>query len=304
MLNQASILIREPRAGDGDGLARSWIDAAVIMPKLDPDLLSSRSGWTCCSARNMGVAYYRRGDAGPCGSTQWRGGRLHPRILSRRSRPPPISVRNVALTRVTIDALIVQQAYWRHGIGTQPYWPPESWGRSQNAIIALLDTYSESPISIPFYEATHGLSAARRALAQIAQLTRDRPTYTDVPSISCMRLKCKALPVQFAAQHRIPADAAARPQDRWHFTISFCVDTCPDLQGGAAECWPFGRWATRLASVCSWMAGAILNARCAGARGAEARCAGVGRTPVVQTARGAERDRVLDVVPTNARRAR
>ena len=35
-----------------------------------------------------------------------------------------------------------------------------------------------------------------------------------------------------------------------------------------------------------------------------ARCAGVIRTPVVQTARGARRDRVRDVVPMNARRAR
>ena len=32
----------------------------------------------------------------------------------------------------------------------------EAWGRSQNAVIALLDTYSESPISIPFYEQRMG----------------------------------------------------------------------------------------------------------------------------------------------------
>jgi len=31
------------------------------------------------------------------------------------------------------------------------------------------------------------------------------------------------------AQQRIPADAAARPQDRWHFTIWFYADTHTNL---------------------------------------------------------------------------
>jgi GNAT superfamily N-acetyltransferase len=51
-----------------------------------------------------------------------------------------------------IDALSVQQAYWRQGIGTQLLSTAEAWGRSQQAVIAVLDTYSESPISIPCYE--------------------------------------------------------------------------------------------------------------------------------------------------------
>ena len=44
-------------------------------------------------------------------------------------------------------------------------------------------------------------------------------------------------------------------------------------------------------------------ARGAGLRRAVARCAGVIRTPVVQHAGAAERDRVRDVVPMNARYA-
>jgi len=43
--------------------------------------------------------------------------------------------------------------------------------------------------------------------------------------ISAVMLYC----AEGTAQHRIPADAAARPRDRWHFTILFCADTCTKL---------------------------------------------------------------------------
>jgi hypothetical protein len=45
------------------------------------------------------------------------------------------------------------------------------------------------------------------------------------------------------------------------------------------------------------------NARCARSRHASARCAGVVRRPVVQTARCGEGDLVLGVIPMNARYA-
>src|SRR5262245_16503420 len=38
MLSQAPILIREPRAGDGEGLAHAWIDAGRYYSQLDSDL--------------------------------------------------------------------------------------------------------------------------------------------------------------------------------------------------------------------------------------------------------------------------
>jgi len=47
--------------------------------------------------------------------------------------------------------------------------------------------------------------------------------------------RCKVLLLRFAAQQAHPADAAARPQDRWRFTISFYAYTRTDLDGGAAD---------------------------------------------------------------------
>jgi hypothetical protein len=66
---------------------------------------------------------------------------------------------------------------------------------------------------------------------------------------------------------------------------------------------PFGRWGTWSAILFREQLVGEASARGAGLRRAVARAAGVGRTPVVQTARGAECDRVRDVVPMNARRA-
>jgi hypothetical protein len=38
----------------------------------------------------------------------------------------------------------------------------EEWARSRGAVIGLLDTYIESPLSVPFYE--QGMGYSRRAL--------------------------------------------------------------------------------------------------------------------------------------------
>ncbi len=40
-------------------------------------------------------------------------------------------VRDVNLTRLFIDALVVQQAYWRHGVGRRLMGEAEKWGRSR-----------------------------------------------------------------------------------------------------------------------------------------------------------------------------
>ena len=67
---------------------------------------------------------------------------------------------------------------------------------------------------------------------------------------------------------------------------------------------PFGRWATWSAIPFSWTARRNGDRPSCRFRRAVAHGAGVGRTPVLLNARGAERDRVRDVVPMNAHRAR
>jgi GNAT superfamily N-acetyltransferase len=153
MRSDEPLHIRAPRVGDGAGLARSWIDAGRYYAELAPDLFQipqedGLAAWLEDGLLNVSaeelilVAEYAGQAVGFIHAT------LQPPLASAARQ----FVRDVAYARLSIQALVVQQAYWRHGIGTQLMSAAEHWGRSRDARIALLDTYSESPISIPFYE--------------------------------------------------------------------------------------------------------------------------------------------------------
>ncbi len=150
----ASISIRPPRAGDGESLARTWLDAAHFYANLNPELFQVPDSdglaqwceeWTVnavSSDRLLLVA----ADGGQVVG-----------FISASIQPPVKNaarqfVRDVGLTRLLINALVVRQAYWRQRIGTQLMAAAEDWGRSQGAQIALLDTYIASPVSVTFYE--------------------------------------------------------------------------------------------------------------------------------------------------------
>ncbi len=163
MLNHESLHIRAPQVGDGVGLACSWIDAATYYTQLAPDLFQvpqedGLAAWLEDGLLNVPaeelilVAEY----AGQAV------GFIHAVIQPPLESAARQFVRDVAYPRLSIPALVVQQAYWRHGIGTQLLTAAEEWGRSRGASIALLDTYSESPISLPFYEQRMGYQ--RRAI--------------------------------------------------------------------------------------------------------------------------------------------
>jgi GNAT superfamily N-acetyltransferase len=55
-----------------------------------------------------------------------------------------------------VDALIVVREHWRQGSGTALLQAAESWGRDMGAEIVRLDTYAQSPVSVPFYEQRMG----------------------------------------------------------------------------------------------------------------------------------------------------
>jgi GNAT superfamily N-acetyltransferase len=56
------------------------------------------------------------------------------------------------MPRVFVNALAVQSRHWRAGIGTKLMTAVEDWGRARRARLIVLDTYTRSPISVPFYE--------------------------------------------------------------------------------------------------------------------------------------------------------
>jgi GNAT superfamily N-acetyltransferase len=71
-------------------------------------------------------------------------------------------VREVGQLRVFVNALAVQAAYRRRGVGTRLLEAVEGWGRQQGATLISLDTFIDSPLSVPFYQRRMGYQ--RRAI--------------------------------------------------------------------------------------------------------------------------------------------
>lgn len=51
-----------------------------------------------------------------------------------------------------MDAMGVLRAHWRSGVGTALLRAAEEWAKGRGATRSGLDTYIDSPISMPFYE--------------------------------------------------------------------------------------------------------------------------------------------------------
>ena len=160
----AAVILRAPRAGDGDGLARSWLDAGADYATLNPDLfqipqadgLAQRlEEWLLSITSEEAHALVAEKDGQVVGF-----------VTAAVERPVENAagqlLRDLGRVRVVIHALIVQEAHRRQGTGTRLMEAAEEWARGRGAVIALLDTYIESSLSVPFYEQRMGYS--RRTL--------------------------------------------------------------------------------------------------------------------------------------------
>jgi GNAT superfamily N-acetyltransferase len=158
------LTIRAPHAGDGDGLARGWLDAGTYYAKLNPDLfqipeVDGLAHWleeqVLSHSTENSLTLVAEMDQQAVS------------FISATIQPPDPAaafdiVRDRGLVRLVIHALIVQEAYRHRGVGTRLMQATEEWGRSKGAVIALLETNIDSPLSVPFYEERMGYS--RRAL--------------------------------------------------------------------------------------------------------------------------------------------
>lgn len=72
-------------------------------------------------------------------------------------------------TRLVIDALVVEEPHRRRGVGTEMMHAVEAWAKARGATIASVDTYIDSPISVPFY--VHRMRYARKSLSLRKPLT-------------------------------------------------------------------------------------------------------------------------------------
>jgi GNAT superfamily N-acetyltransferase len=146
------MLIREPRVGDGAAMARIWLDTGAYYAGLDPEHFRVPSADGLAGSFERAIAARTR--------EFWRVAILDGVFagwVSAHTEPPAAEaaaqfVRELAWTRLAVDALVVDQRMWHRGIGTALLAAAEAWGRSQGAVVARLDTYADGPVAVPFYE--------------------------------------------------------------------------------------------------------------------------------------------------------
>ncbi len=161
-MSETTIVLRGPRAGDGDGLARCWLDAGAYYAAVNPELFQVPEAdgrgleeWALHKISEDTFVLVAESDAQVVGFA-----------VAILQHPSPAAaknfVRELSQTRVVVDILVVQTAYRRHGIGTRLMEAVEEWARAKEASIMLIDTYIESELSVPFYERRMGYK--RRAV--------------------------------------------------------------------------------------------------------------------------------------------
>lgn len=149
--------IRRARPGDGEGLARIWLENARYYVDLAPDdfQLPREEGLAAffeptpesdADARLFLVAEVDGELAG------YAVGSVTPPHEHADRQYVPYHTE----TRLYIDALGVGDAYQRRGIATRLVEELEAWGRQQGATLSATDTYVDSPLSIPFWQERMG----------------------------------------------------------------------------------------------------------------------------------------------------
>ncbi len=161
-MSEMNVFLRTPHAGDGDGLARCWLDAGTYYAAVNPDLFQVPEAdsreleeWLLHKTSEDTFVVVAEGDDQVVGFA-----------VAVLQHPSPAAaknfVRELSQTRVVVDILVVQTAYRRHGIGTRLMEAVEDWARAKEASGMLIDTYIESELSVPFYERRMGYK--RRAV--------------------------------------------------------------------------------------------------------------------------------------------
>jgi GNAT superfamily N-acetyltransferase len=149
-----AIIVRSPRPGDGADLARAWRDAGRYYAALAPDTFQEPAtdgleeymerGWKPSDDPDVHelVAELR--------------GEVVGAATARIERPLDSAryqlLRHFAETRLVVDVVFVREEHRRSGVGGGLMAALEEWGRSRGATVALLDTYPESALSLPFFE--------------------------------------------------------------------------------------------------------------------------------------------------------
>lgn len=148
-----AVTVRPARSGDGAAISRAWLNAAAYYAELDAEHFQvPRAEGLAQSWDNQ----FARLDDDSLQLVAERDDQVVGWLWATIERPVPNAsaqlTREPGLTRLVVASLIVDRDHWRSGAGTALLEAAEAWGRAQGAQVVRLDTYADSPVSVPFYE--------------------------------------------------------------------------------------------------------------------------------------------------------
>ena len=150
-----SVQIRPPRPGDGEGMARVWLSAGAYYVDLDPVHFQLPSAEGLAESFEADIES-RSSDTDSYGLVAEEAGQVAGWLTAHLEHPSPGAsyqlIRELGWTRLMVDAVMVDRALWRRGIGTALLTEAESWARDRGASVVRLYTFPGSPVSVPFYE--------------------------------------------------------------------------------------------------------------------------------------------------------
>jgi GNAT superfamily N-acetyltransferase len=158
-----TVSVRDPRPGDGRGIERLWLSAAVYYASLDPALFQVPSAEALADLFETAIG---RGGGDVLQLVAELDGHVVGWLSARVQQPDQDArvelARERGWTRLLVEVLIVDGAQWRRGTGTALLERAESWGRGKGAEVVRLGTFARSPVAVGFYEQHMGY--ARRAI--------------------------------------------------------------------------------------------------------------------------------------------
>jgi ribosomal protein S18 acetylase RimI-like enzyme len=149
------LTVRRAQPGDAEALAHSWLEGARELIELAPERFRMPDA--------EGLVEFFRKDLERASELDVLSlvGELDGKVvgsLEARLLGPLDSARfqvldHLGRPRVYVDHLRVDPPFRRRGVARELMGSAERWGRDHGATSIVLDTYAESPLSVPFYEA-------------------------------------------------------------------------------------------------------------------------------------------------------
>jgi ribosomal protein S18 acetylase RimI-like enzyme len=148
------LVIRPARPGDGEGIARCHRDSATTYVEQAPDLfrMPDPGGYVDWIEADLREEHAEDSLALVAEVGGEIAGHLEGHLMEPMESARWQSVRGLDERRLFVDALAVSAAHRRRGVGRSLMAAAEDWARTRGAESVQLDTWIDSPLSVPFYE--------------------------------------------------------------------------------------------------------------------------------------------------------